>query len=223
MDKPVTAPELECSYLGEVSYPLALEKQLQLLEQRKNQEISDQLIFLEHSPVYTMGRHPDKSSLNKTDQPNKLEYPVIETNRGGQATFHNTGQLVGYPIIDLTLYGKDLHALLRLIESAIIQSLKHWNLPASRSEGMTGVWIEDRKIASIGVGVKHWISMHGFAVNICNDLRGFEAITPCGIEEVEMTSLSKELQIEVSISEYLPIIESAMRQSLVEQFHSVAD
>jgi lipoyl(octanoyl) transferase len=146
------------------------------------------LILLEHDPVYTMGRSPNRSSL----LPGELPHPLHETNRGGQATWHGPGQLIGYPIIDLRKRGQDLHAYLRSLEDILIRLLESYGLAAGRRETLTGVWIDDRKIASIGVGVKKWVSMHGFALNVCNDLVAFSHIIPCGIQNVKMTSIALE-------------------------------
>ena len=129
----------------------------------------------------------------------RLPYPVFEINRGGQATYHGPGQLVGYPILDLRLRGRDLHHYLRELERLLIDLLADFGIRGVSIEGKTGVWIEDRKIASIGVGVRKWVTMHGFALNVASDLRGFESITPCGISGVRMTSISSELESEISL------------------------
>jgi len=159
---------------------------------------ADTLLLLEHEPIYTIGRTPDQSSLRS----GVLPHPVIQTNRGGQATFHGPGQLVGYPIIDLNKRRKDLHHYLRTLEDLLIELLVCYDVSAHRREGLTGVWVEDRKIASIGVGVRKWITMHGFALNVGRDLSGFNSITPCGISGVTMTSLTLEVGREISIDEF---------------------
>lgn len=153
-------------------------------------EIGDTIFLLEHEPVYTIGRLRDQSSLRSTAA---LPHPVYETNRGGQATYHGPGQLVGYPILDLNLRGRDLHLHLRLIEDALIAACADLGVSAERREGMTGVWVANRKLASIGVGVRKWVSMHGFAINVTKEsLPPFLAITPCGLDGVSMTCLDKE-------------------------------
>jgi lipoyl(octanoyl) transferase len=116
----------------------------------------------------------------------------VQTNRGGQATYHGPGQLIGYPILDLHPLGRDLHRYLRALEEALIATLHEYGVSGSRRDGLTGVWVEKRKIASIGVGVRRWVSMHGFALNVCGDLEPFAHITPCGIAGVEMTSVARE-------------------------------
>lgn len=167
----------------------------------------ERLILLEHKPVYTIGRLRDQSSLR---DPACLPHPVVETNRGGQATYHGPGQLVGYPILDLRNRGQDLHAHLRMLEDVLIESCRHFGVNAGRREGLTGVWVEDRKMASIGVGVKKWISMHGFAINItAESLSGFFAITPCGIDGVTMTCLSHEAGRAISVAEFAAVVETS--------------
>jgi lipoyl(octanoyl) transferase len=178
-----------------IGFSAALQLQIEALE--KCWTTGEETLFLlEHDPVYTIGRLPDKSSLGRL-QP--LPYPVHEINRGGQATYHGPGQLVGYPVIDLRKRGKDLHRFLRTLEQSVIRLVEAFQVPARREEGKTGVWVEDRKIASIGVGVRRWITMHGFALNVSSDLGGFRYITPCGLTGVRMTSLSLETGTKVSM------------------------
>ena len=188
---------LQSRWLGRLAYQPALHLQEKNVAARASGEIPDQLLLLEHDPVYTIGRQRDRSSLG----PAALPHPVVEINRGGQATFHGPGQLVGYFIFDLQKLTPDLHLFLRWIEEGLIALLQDYGLAAQRREGLTGVWIEDRKIASIGVGVRRWITMHGFGLNVGSDLSGYEAITPCGIAGVTMTSLSRELGREISVEE----------------------
>ncbi len=183
-------PPIDFRWLGTVDYTEALELQNRLVQERLGGEIPDTVLLLEHHPVYTIGRTRDRSSL--TEAADSLPHPVVEINRGGQATYHGPGQLVGYFILDLNGYGKDLHLFLRGIEEALIAFLTSLGLRPGRRDGLTGVWLEQRKIASIGIGVKRWISMHGFGLNVSSDLGGFAAIVPCGIAGVEMTSISRE-------------------------------
>ena len=184
-------------WLDRMGYAPALELQEKTVAARAFAQAPDRIFFLEHDPVYTIGRNRDRSSLG--DAP--LPHPVEEINRGGQATFHGPGQLVGYFIFDLQKLTPDLHIFLRWIEEGLIALLAKYDLAAQRREGLTGVWIEDRKIASIGVGVRRWITMHGFGLNIGPDLSGFATITPCGIEGVTMTSLSRELRRNIPVEE----------------------
>jgi lipoyl(octanoyl) transferase len=186
---------MKIEWLGRIHYEAGLQIQNAKLESCLNNG-SETVLLLEHEPVYTIGRLPDKSSLRG---PGQLPYPVFETNRGGQATYHGPGQLVGYPILDLRVRGRDLHVYLRNLENLLIDLAEDFEIRASRVEGKTGVWVEDRKIASIGVGVRKWVTMHGFALNVSNDLHGFEHIIPCGIADVRMTSISRELSKEISL------------------------
>jgi lipoyl(octanoyl) transferase len=185
----------ETDWVGRMSYRQALEMQEAAVADRLAGRRGDRLFLLEHDPVYTIGRQRDRSSLGFAPLP----HPVEEINRGGQATYHGPGQLVGYFIFDLQKLTPDLHLFLRWIEESLIAVLESSGLAASRREGLTGVWIADRKIASIGVGVRRWVTMHGFGLNVGSDLSGFDAITPCGIQGVTMTSLSRELETEVSV------------------------
>ena len=170
----------------------------------------DTILLLEHQPVYTIGRLRDQSSLR---DPASLPYPVHETNRGGQATYHGPGQLVGYPILDLTPRGKDLHEHLRKLEDALIRACLEFGVIAGRREGLTGVWVENRKLASIGVGVRKWISMHGFAINITKEsLPPFFAITPCGIDGVTMSCLENEAGRAITVQEASAAIAHELRE-----------
>lgn len=169
------------------------------------------LFLLEHAPVYTIGRIRDQSSLRTRDS---LPYPVFEISRGGQATYHGPGQLVGYPILDLRTRDRDLHAHLRKLEDAIIRTCQHFGVPADRREGLTGVWVENRKLASIGVGVRKWISLHGFALNVTNEsLPPFFAITPCGIDGVTMSSIEKESGQPVSVKQVADVLAAELAKA----------
>lgn len=192
-------------WLGTIAYPEGLELQNELVDQRHRGEVGDTALLLEHEPVYTIGRTRDRSSLRGGEA---LPHPVFEINRGGQATFHGPGQLVGYLILDLGAQGRDLHDYLRRLEGVLIAFAARYGVEATRREGLTGVWVEDRKLASIGVGVRKWISMHGFGLNVSSDLSGYEAITPCGIAGVTMTSLSRECGREVGVEEAARAIEA---------------
>lgn len=197
-------------WLGTLPYPEGLELQNDLVERRRRGEIGDTVLLLEHEPVYTIGRTRDRSSLR---DPEGLPHPVFETNRGGQATFHGPGQLVGYLVLDLEEQGRDLHNYLRKIESLLIDFAAGFGIHAARREGLTGVWTEDRKLASIGVGVRKWVSMHGFGLNVSSDLSGYEAITPCGLSGVTMTSLSRECGREIAVAEAAAAIEPLIREA----------
>src|SRR6266403_2197733 len=183
-------PDFHVRWLGRMEFARALALQEEIvLKKRDDGSVEDQLLLLEHEPVYTIGRAPDQSSLLGRAH---LPHPVFAINRGGQATYHGPGQLMGYPIIDLRGCGQDLHKYLRWLEQLLIDLLAEYGIAASRRESLTGVWVGDRKIASIGVGVRHWITMHGFALNVSGDLSPFNHIVPCGINNVAMTSMEKE-------------------------------
>lgn len=195
-----------------VSYERGLELQEELVRGIMDGCGVETIILLEHKPVFTIGRQRDQSSLR---DPCRLPHPVFETNRGGQATYHGPGQLVGYPILDLTRRGRDLHAHLRSLEEILIEACSVFGVLASRREGMTGVWVGNRKLASIGVGVRRWISMHGFAINITRDsLPSFQSITPCGIAGVEMTSLESESDQPVSMDGAIATIATIAERTL---------
>lgn len=202
---------IDSRWLGRVSYADGLALQDEAGARVRAGAAPEVLLLLEHDPVYTIGRTRDRSSLGSALQ---LPHPVVETNRGGQATFHGPGQLVGYPILDLGRRGRDLHSYLRLLEELLIEGLRSYAIAAHAETGLTGVWVGPRKIASIGVGVRHWISMHGFALNVSHDLSGFDAITPCGISGVEMTSIGKETAQSVSVESVAGTFAKVMGEGL---------
>ena len=177
-------------WLGRLAYADALALQEDLVARKiADPAEPDTLLLLEHEPVYTIGRTPDLTSLR---DPAALPHPLIVTGRGGQGTYHGPGQLIGYPILHLKPRGQDLHRYLRALEEMLIALCAHCGVAARRREGLTGVWVGEKKIASIGIGVRRWVSMHGFALNVCGDLTPYRAITPCGIAGVEMTSIGRE-------------------------------
>ena len=180
---------LEVIEAGTVGYQDALEWQRRLAEDRIAGRLPhDVLLLLEHPPVVTLGRN---SHAQHVLQPAGIE--VFEVERGGDVTFHGPGQLVGYPILDLAGFKQDLHWYLRTLEQALIDALALLDIPAERNPGYTGVWTRGRKIASIGVHVKQWVTWHGFALNVTTDLAHFDRIVPCGIQGVEMTSIEREM------------------------------
>ncbi len=196
--------------------PISYEEGLRLQEHHVDAILAgtggDTVLLLEHESVYTIGRLRDQSSLRDAAA---LPFPVFETNRGGQATYHGPGQLTGYPILDLNPRGRDLHEHLRMLEEALIRACAVFGVSAGRREGLTGVWVENRKLASIGVGVRKWISMHGFAINITKQsLPPFFAITPCGLDGVSMTSLETEAGRDITVPEAAAVVESELRRLL---------
>jgi lipoyl(octanoyl) transferase len=197
--------DLRVRWLGRISFAAALTLQEDLVaRKRRDQSSIDELLLLEHEPVYTIGRSPDRSSLLGASH---LPYPLFPINRGGQATYHGPGQLIGYPIVDLRRCGQDLHRYLRWLEEMLIETLAHYEISAVRREGLTGVWVEKRKIASIGVGVRHWITMHGVALNVGGDLSPFRHIVPCGLTNVEMTSIEHETGHSISVVDVAAVFE----------------
>src|SRR3954469_16921535 len=174
---------------GRVPYTAAVELQTRLRERRQAGEIPDSLLLLEHPPTYTKGRRSEKADLPMGEEWYRSQgIEVHETSRGGRGTYHGPGQLVGYPIMGVT----DVVAFLRTMEAGIIRALADESVEAEVREGLTGVWVGDRKIGSIGLHVSRGVTMHGFAVNVDCDLQPFEWIVPCGIDGVRMTSLYVE-------------------------------
>jgi lipoyl(octanoyl) transferase len=204
-------PALASRWLGRMGFGEALALQEGVVaEKRADHSLGDELLLLEHEPVYTIGRTPDHSSLRGAEH---LPHPLFPINRGGQATYHGPGQLIGYPIIDLRNCGQDLHRYLRWLEDLLVETLAELGISATTREGLTGVWVENRKIASIGVGVRYWITMHGFALNVCGDLSPFDQIVPCGISNVTMTSIEKETGRQDSVMEVASLVgEIALRR-----------
>jgi lipoyl(octanoyl) transferase len=218
----VRHPELHVRWLGRMDFARALLLQEEIvLEKRHDSSVQDQLLLLEHEPVYTIGRTPDQSSLFARGRIRRdelgaahLPHPLFVINRGGQATYHGPGQLMGYPIIDLRRRGQDLHNYLRWLEQLLIELLTGYKIAASQRESLTGVWVGDRKIASIGVGVRHWITMHGFALNVSGDLSPFNQIVPCGINNVAMTSMEKEMGTAFSVAGVAASLEQIARNQI---------
>ena len=202
--------------LGLTDYDEALELQSRCEAARKATAIPDLLIFLEHEPVYTMGRGTDEKNL-LLDRENLVQRGIKlrEIRRGGDITFHGPGQLVGYPIIDLEDHGKDAHVYIRKLEQVLIRTLKHFGLEACTIDGMTGVWCAGEKIAAIGVGISRWITTHGFALNVNNDLSYFVGIIPCGLERKQVTSMQIQLGHSTEMIE--------VREAVAEEFAKVFD
>ena len=170
------------------------------------------MVLLEHQPVYTIGRSRDQSSLRDVAL---LPHPVHEISRGGKATYHGPGQLTGYMLADLNHYGRDLHQWLRALERALALACAEFGVLAGERDGLTGVWVENRKLASIGVGVRQWVSMHGFGINLGREsLRGFQAITPCGLDGVRMTCLEHEAGRAISRADFTAALIPAVHTAL---------
>ncbi|NJL10996.1 MAG: lipoyl(octanoyl) transferase LipB [Calothrix sp. SM1_7_51] len=182
------------------------------LQQARIQDpnLDDVLILLEHPPVYTLGQGASTEFLKFDKSQNTHEIHRIE--RGGEVTYHCPGQIVGYPILNLQSYRKDLHWYLRQLEEVLIRTIAVYGLKAERLVGLTGVWVSGRKVAAIGIKVSRWVTIHGFALNVCPDMTGFEIIIPCGITDKDVASLA----------EWLPGISSTeVRQEIAKSFTQV--
>jgi len=202
--------------LGRVDYKKALELQLSLLNKIKHNEVGDNLLLLEHPPTFTMGRRgkPEHLLKNQEELKNKgIHFEIV--GRGGDITYHGPGQLVGYPILDLSSHRCGIHLFLRNIEEVIINALSDFDITGERKRDYTGVWVRDEKIASIGVGVKKWTTYHGFALNVNTELSYFDMIVPCGIPGIKMTSI-KELS-----GNKMDIDMSEVKDSIIEAFSRV--
>jgi len=198
------AQKLDVIKYGIINYEKAYNFQLKLLEKRYQNKINDTLLLVEHPPVLTIGTSGTRDNVivnNNFLKEKGIE--VFETRRGGDITYHGPGQIVGYPILNLKEHKKDLHWLLRSYEEVFIRLLKEYNIQADRIKGLTGVWVGNKKITAIGVGVRHWITYHGFAFNIDPKLEHFSYIIPCGIKDKEVTSLKKELGSEIKKEEVI--------------------
>jgi len=198
---------------GLVPYSVAWEQQRSLVAERiKDPALNDVLLLLEHPPVYTLGQGASLEFL-KFD-PTQDGYEIHRVERGGEVTYHCPGQLVGYPILNLRHYQQDLHWYLRQLEEVLIQLLGVYGLKGDRVSGMTGVWLEGHKVAAIGIKVSRWITMHGFALNVCPDLSGFKRIVPCGIADKPVGS----------IAQFIPDIRiEQVRQDVAANFAEVFD
>jgi lipoyl(octanoyl) transferase len=188
---------------GLVPYEEARVAQRWLVEARQEGSVPDVLLLLEHPPVYTRGRRSTPEEL-----PMAVEWyeaqgiEVRDTDRGGRVTYHGPGQLVAYPIVSLKPYGDDVHEYVRRLERVMIGSLGEWGIEAELIDGLTGVWVGERKIGSIGVHVSRGVTTHGLAVNVNNDLQPFDWIVPCGIEDCRVTSLGRELGAEQDLGSF---------------------
>ena len=179
---------LEVGLPGLVDYGRALAWQEALVDRRLSGG-PDALLLLEHPPVYTLGRGADARFLGAAAEG---DIPVVQVGRGGQVTYHGPGQLVGYPIVGLRDLRPDVRWYVRGLEEVLISALADLGIAAERRPGLTGVWVGQRKIGSIGVAIRRWVTWHGFALNVALDVSGFAAITPCGIDGVVMTSVARE-------------------------------
>jgi lipoate-protein ligase B len=186
---------------GRIPYRSGLVLQTTLLE-RRLQENADILVLLEHPPVITIGRGVKSfQPLVPVDFFTLNGIEVSRAGRGGDVTYHGPGQVVGYPIVNLEATGRDLHLYLRMLEKVLLDTVTNFAVKAETIDGRTGIWTKGKKLASIGVGVRRWVSWHGFALNVGLDLSGFDTIVPCGLDGVKMTSLEKLTGREISMEE----------------------
>jgi len=199
---------LNVAWLGRMDYQGALDLQNRIASGRQRDNIADTLLLLEHPHVYTLGRGADERFVL-----NPGDIPIYRVSRGGQVTYHGPGQLIGYPIVKLEGAERDVIRYLRRIEQVLIESLATLGIKAHRRMGLTGVWIGQEKIASIGVGFRRWVSLHGFALNVTTDLSFFDAIVPCGIADCRMTSIAAQGLVAVRSESF--------SQTLVERFAAV--
>jgi lipoyl(octanoyl) transferase len=209
---PVITREIIVYQPGIVPYQTAWDWQKQLQQALiENPTQNDRLLILQHPPVYTLGQAASEEFVKFTAE---HRYEIHRTERGGEVTYHCPGQLVGYPILNLHYYQQDLHWYLRQLEEVIIQLLGLYDLSAERIPGYTGVWLANKKIAAIGIKVSRWVTMHGLAINVCNDLSGFQEIVPCGLVDRQVGS----------IQEFIPDVDLAtVQKQLITLFGQVFD
>jgi len=187
--------------LGRIEYIKAYRLQKEFLRQRSEGQIPDVLLLLEHPPTITIGKsgRPENVLASPTQLAEK-DIPVLFVDRGGDVTYHGPGQLVGYPIIDLRNRGRDLHRYVHDLEESIIRTLGEFSIPATIDEHHAGVWVQNEELAAIGIAIKKWVSMHGFALNVNTDLEPFSLINPCGFSNRRATSMSSILSQDVSMT-----------------------
>jgi len=205
-------------HLGPTPYREAWELQRAIAGEVARGESLDTVILLEHPPVVTLGRRTDESELHI---PSGSAVEIVETDRGGRSTYHGPGQLVCYPIFDLTRHGQDVKKYCRDLEEALIRTLAAFELEATRNEGLTGIWLEQppRKIASIGVHISKWVTTHGYALNVDLDTAPFtEWITACGIEDALFTTMARELGRPVAVDDVRPAAVTALGEVFNLQF-----
>jgi lipoyl(octanoyl) transferase len=196
----VSRPPLLVRTLGRIKYADGLQLQEALVAERQAHRTVDVLLLLEHEPVFTTGRNA--KGENMTTPPDALRergFDVFETGRGGDVTYHGPGQVVGYPILELPAERRDVHRYVRDLEEVMIRACADFGVTGTRVAGMTGTWVGERKIGAIGVRIARWVTSHGFALNVANDLSPFDLVVPCGIKGRGVTSLSQELKREVSV------------------------
>ena len=209
------ASALVIRQLDRMPFGEALELQNELREARMAGRIPDTVLLLEHPDVITFGcsARPENTRLSDPEL-KRAGYEVYRTNRGGDVTYHGPGQLIGYPILDLSQRGGDVDVYLRQLEEVLIETLTEFTIAAVRREGYAGAWLDERrKIASIGVSVRRWVSMHGFALNVSCDLSRFDSIVACGLRDAEMTSMSQVLGRPPDLTQVRSSVEAQLRRT----------
>jgi len=204
---------LAASWLGRVPYAEALELQRDAARARAAGASPDRLLLLEHNDVITIGRASrDGHVLIAPDEARRSGVTIVESDRGGDVTYHGPGQLVGYPIVQLAGERRDLHRYVRDVEAALIAALAELGVGARARAGLTGVWVGDEKIASIGVRVSRWVTSHGFALNVATDLDRFRWIVPCGIDGCRMTSVARAGGRAAAAADAAPVVSAAFAE-----------
>ncbi len=216
MEKQFTYRKFRYVDLGVIDYKEAWDLQKVIFEKRVKGETEDTLLLLEHPHTYTLGKTADRNNLIGSDDFLKENnVSVYDIDRGGDITYHGPGQIVGYPIINLSDWKKDTHLYLRNLEETIIKTCSDYDLPTGRKSEYTGVWLDERKICAIGIKVSRWVTMHGFAFNVNTSLSMFDGIIPCGIKDKEVTSLEKEKKYRFELNE--------VKEKIVNNFMNVFD
>ncbi len=211
-------------HLGHMAYQEAWDLQRQVGAGVKSGVFPDTVLLVEHPPVYTVGRsaHDSLQNLLWDDERRRTEgIDLYMVDRGGDITYHGPGQLVGYPIIDLTRHGRDLHRYLRRLEESIIAALQYFGIDAVCKPPHTGVWIDQEKVAAIGVKASHWITQHGFALNVNPRLEHFAGIVPCGISDKGVTSMARMLGRPVDLGEVIPVMERELARTFGFEYREV--
>lgn len=214
--KQSTSRKFDYCDLGSIDYKICWDLQKDVFQKRVDDKTNDTFFMLEHPHTYTLGKLANKTNLVGSDEYLKEKgVSVYDIDRGGDITYHGPGQIVGYPIIKLSDWKKDTHHYLRQLEEMLILTCEEYGLKVGRKKEFTGVWLEDRKIAAIGIKISKWVTMHGFAFNVSTDLSLFNGIIPCGITDKSVTSLEKELGKTIPIEE--------VKQKLLNNFSKVFD
>jgi lipoyl(octanoyl) transferase len=208
-DSPMTLSLCEVYDLGLMVYEEAWNLQKAWVSRHRESPQPDRLLLVEHPPVYTLGQGSSTENLKFLES--NPPHPLFRIERGGEVTHHCPGQLVGYPILDLKRHQTDLHWYLRQLEEVVIQTLVALGIPGTRQPGLTGVWVGDTKLAAIGIKVSRWITMHGFALNVCPDLSGFEAIMPCGIADKAVGSIA-QWKPGITVTAVMPLVMQAFSE-----------